>query len=70
MLKPHSPATHTKFSSVSRRYNLVFIGVVALIFIVFAAVGRLINISIWNKKEQSRLDFAIRLARVSLPQAL
>jgi len=65
-----SPSTHKKVSRVSRRYNLVFIGVVTLMFIAFAAVGSLINLSIWHKKEQSRLDFAIQLATVSLPQPL
>ena len=70
MLKSHSPTTHTKVSRVSRRYNLIFIGVVALMFITFAVVGSLINLAIWNKKERSRLEFSIQLATASLPQPL
>ena len=70
MRESHSPATHTKVSRVSRRYNLAFIAVLTLMFIVFAVVGTLINLSIWSKKEQSRLDFAIRLATITLPKPL
>ncbi len=70
MLKSRPSTAHAKVSSVSRRFNFAFIGVVALLFITFAAVGTLINLSIWNKREGARLDFAIQLAQVSLSQPL
>ena len=59
-----------KPKSISRRFSYAFVGVVALVCIVFAGVAIFVNIARTDSEIKSRLENTVNLAKISLATPL